>query len=324
MIRHFRTTAILTATVVLAGLIGLTQVSCNKNVGEDAGEDDHAGHDHVAQDGTFSADDAEAIHEEVIAALNLPEAQQQQVRAIFAAFRADVAAWTVEHEAESNELREVLKKFHGPRDDTTSEEIQAAMARLIEIQGERAAKDEALLDDLREVLTPEQVVTAESVLYPVPPEWAETTVNRFHLLTKMGLTEEQLAEVEAIMDEAKEAMESSDEGTSGGEIMQVAWQRIVDDVLTEENHEQMRNMIQKVEHQRMVVAMFGQLRLTADQSERIGVLWDEAYEQATADPAQKYEIYYAVQQDILQNVLTAEQRAAFEEAGAAGGHGHGG
>lgn len=323
MMKSLRTIAILTAAVVLTGLIGLTQVSCNKNVGEDPGEEDHSGHDHGAEGAELSPEDVASIHEEVIAALDLPDAQQQQLREIFAAYRADVAAWMADHEAEATELRAVLKKFHGPQEDSTGADIQMAMVRLGQLQAERNAKDAALLERLGEVLTPEQLVTAESVLYPVPPAWAKTTVNRFHLLTEMGLTEEQLAEVKAIMDEATEAMESADPTTSG-EIMQVAWKRIIDDVLTPENHEQMRDMIRKVEHQRMVVASFAQLRLTGEQSDRIGEIWNRAYAEAIANPDRKYDIYFAAQQDIRENVLTSSQVEQLDQSDTGDPHGFGG
>ncbi|HDZ44695.1 hypothetical protein LCGC14_0254040 [marine sediment metagenome] len=294
---------------LLAGPVAMTQIACKRKL--------PATPVTPAAGTTSGAGGYAQTHAQLLAELDMADAQRETVSGILEAFRKDVTQWTMVHNLEMKQLRSVMKRYHGPKTDETDKEIMAAVRKSDRLETERNAKDTQLMADLEEVLSKEQLAKATEILYPVPPTWASGTTNRFHHLAELGLTEEQLAQTKTIMDEAMAAS-----GGMGGTAMQAAWNRIVKEVLTDENRELLQDLIKKAGHQRMVLAMFGHLRLTKDQLAKIDAIWTRAYDSAKAaeaaggGPDAKFEIYENAQKEIKATVLTDEQRGQLGGGGA--------
>ena len=251
----------------------------------------------------------EQAHQRLVAELKLTDAQDKPVREALAAYRRDDAAWLARNAPEVQRLREQMGKYHTARDAETIKAVKAAMGRLAKLKQEQAAIQTALLDRLKALLAEQQFAQARAAI--APRTKPRTPSNKFHYLGKLGLTKDQLAKIKTIMEEARPA---AGKPPAMGDLMKVAWARIVKEVLAEKDRVQLVGLIREASHRRMVMAMFGNVQLTKEQAVKIDSIWAKAYQAAAKEPGKRFDIYSAAQQEAIRNVLTNAQREQLPKA----------
>ena len=248
----------------------------------------------------------EKLHTNLMAALALPKEKETPVREALAAYRAELAAWSAKNLPEIARLRERMGKYHAAKDAKTMADVKAAMGELNKLLAGRQAMDQALLDRLRKLLTDEQFAKAEAMLNPPPAQEAPT--NKFHYLGRLGLTPEQLEKMKTIVEAARKDAPPPHAGGPRRDPMEGAWNRIVKEVLTEKDRARLTDVMREDAHRRMVMAMFKEVRLTPEQTEKIEAIWQKAYKQAGERPQERFQIYSQAQDEAVEKVLTTEQR----------------
>ena len=174
-----------------------------------------------------------------------------------------------------------------------------------------------------EVLTDEQKAKLE--------ELKESRGQAFmdRMAERLELTEDQQAEIEAIMATAKEQAEAAETREAKWEIMKAAFEQVKTEVLNEEQQAKVDQMFQRGggdrsrggHGQRMAEA----LGLTEDQQAQVEAIMTAAREEAGAAETReaKMEIMKAAFEQVKTEVLTEEQQAKAEELHQARRQGHG-
>ena len=262
----------------------------------------------------FGAQGAEPTaknHEKLIANLKLTKKEAEPVRQVLAEYRKDLAQWAAKNGPEMAACQAQMKKYHQMRDPKVMVAIRAAMKRLSELSKEQVARREAMLVKLKGVLTKEQFAHAADGLRPPPPARGKGFQERFHLLGQMKLTKEQLAKITSATKAA--LVPPADGSPRRVNPMQVAWNEVVDKILTKENRAELQDLMQKASHRKMVLGIFKRVRLTPGQSKKIDDLWDKAYEDAKKEPKSKFDIYKRARALATDKILTEEQRKQIEK-----------
>ena len=256
--------------------------------------------------GARGADPTAKNHEKLIADLKLTKKEAEPVRKILAEYRKDLAQWAAKNGPEIAACQAQMKKYHQMRDPKVMAAIRVAMKRLAELGKEQVGKREAMLVKLKGVLTREQYAQAADVLRPRQRPRGQGFQDRFHLLGQMKLTKEQLTRTKAI---AEAAMKPPADGSPRkGNPMQLAWDKIVDKVLTAENRKELGVLMQKAGHRKMVLGILKSVKLTSEQSKKVDAIWEKAYEDAGKNPKSKFNIYQQARAQAIEKVLTEEQR----------------
>ena len=256
--------------------------------------------------GVQGAEPTAKNHEKLIKNLKLTDKEAQPVRNILAEYRKDLAQWAAKNGPEMAACQAQMKKYHQMRDPKVMVAIRAAMKRLGELSKEQVDKREAMLVKLKGVMTKEQFAQAADALRPRRRPRGQGFQERFHLLGKMKLTKEQLTKIKAA---AEGAMKPPADGSPRkGDPMQLAWKKIVDEILTKENREELQVLMQKTGHRKMVLGILKMVKLTPEQSKKVDDLWDKAYKDAKKNPKNKFDIYKSARGQVVDKVLTEEQR----------------
>ncbi len=259
------------------------------------------------QPATAPANPLQQTHEKLAASLKLTDAKDKPGREALADFRRGRAAWLETNGPEIKRLQKQLGKYHQARDAKAAKAAKDAMARLGKLRAERTMLQRTLMGRLKKLLTAEQYAKADAGLNPASTRKAPP--NRFHYLGQLGLTKKQLAQTKAIMENArKEAASAKGPMSPRNNPMGKAWAKIVTEVLTERDRVKLADLIRRASHRRMVMAMFGRVGLTGEQSAKIDAIWEAAYAKAKKEPKKKFEIYSAAQGEAIEKVLTPEQR----------------
>ncbi len=289
---------------ILACSVGLTQTGCK-------GRTDNS----VVQKVT------DPVHQQLLneLALTMTTEQKIHVSAILATHEQNVAQWSAINGPKLVQLEAIIGTYHGPRAEGSEKDIKAARNESFKLETERRDMDTQLLANMRAALSEQQFAQAKEILNPTPPPWAMGPTNKFHFLGQLSLTEQQLGTIKAIMAEAKESLETpSGAPMAGAGAMEAAWERIVNEALTDENRALLGDLMQRDRDQRMVLASFtAEMRLSAVQTANIMTIFDQAYAAGKlADRGMKFSIYEAALDEITTNVLNDEQR---EQMGATQG-----
>lgn len=248
----------------------------------------------------------EELSEQLIAALKLSDEQGPKVRKMLADHRKEMAEWLRKFAPEMGQLRTQMRMIHTSKDPKAVTEAKAAMARYRQLQSEQRMKRADLLVRLNDVLSNEQFATARKMLFPQPQSTPQALP--FHLLGKLALTEQQKARLKTIMDEAR------DTRTKGQpDAMGKAWNRIVQEVLTDKDRKELSELNVEAAHRRMALAMLGGVKLTPEQLRKIDGTYESARAKAAKDPNSRRAVYAAAQREIIEKVLTDEQRKALEK-----------
>jgi len=249
-------------------------------------------------------------HEKLIAKLKLTEKEAEPVRKILAEYRKGLAQWAAKHGPEMVACQAQMKKYHQMRNPKVMVAIRAAMKRLGELSKERVDKREAMLVKLKGVMTKEQFAQAADALRPRQGPRGRGFQERFHLMGKMNLTKEQLTKIRTT---AEAAMKPPADGSPRkGNPMELAWKKIVAEILTKENRKELEHLTRKAAHRKMVLGILKTVRLTPEQSKKVDAIWDKAYEDAKKSPRSKFDIYKSARTQALDKILTEEQRKQIE------------
>lgn len=250
-------------------------------------------------------------HEKLIAKLKLTKKEAEPVRKVLSDYRKDLVQWAVKHGPEMAACRAQMKKYHQMRDRKVMIAIRAAMKRLGELSKEQVGMREAMIAKLKGVMTKEKFAYAADGLRPRPSPRGKNIQEKFMLLGQMKLTKEQLAKIRAASEaEMKPPADGSPRKTNP---MELAWKKIDSEILTKENQKELQGLIKKEGHRKMVLGVLTGLRLTPEQSKKVDTLWDKAYEDAKKNPKKKFIIYENAQKQVLEKILTEEQRKQMEK-----------
>jgi len=257
------------------------------------------------------ADPLKARYDRVMEELNLPADKAPAVRKILDDNYKALTEWIAKVDPEVVKLQAQMRAIHGSSDAKTIEQAQAAMKRYRQLQAEMTEKISSALEPLGKVLTAEQVAAARSILLPQPaarpsPQRGMPD-NPFHLLAKLNLSQEQVGKVGQIMDAARAAKQKDKSSTPVNYDSQ-AWQRIVKEVLTDDQRAKLAAASTEAAHRRMALAILGGLELTDEQTAKVDAIWKQAYEAAGKKPQDRIDIYSKAQDKIVDEVLTDAQR----------------
>jgi hypothetical protein len=264
---------------------------------------------------TQPTDSLRARYDSVMDELKLPADKAPAVRKILDDHYKSLTEWVVKVDPEVVKLQAQMRAIHGSSDPKTVEQAQAAMKRYRQLQAEMAEQILSALEPLGKVLTAEQVETARSILLPQPKSRPQPqggmAENPFHQLANLNLSQEQVGKIGQIMDAARAAKEKDKSGTAANPDRQ-AWERIIKEVLTNEQRAKLEAARTEAAHRRMALAIIGGLELTEEQMAKVDAIWKEAYEAAVKKPQDRMDIYSNAQDKIVAEVLTDAQRKQLE------------
>ena len=179
---------------------------------------------------------------------------------------------------------------------------QAAMEALREAETPEEAREiiEQMQQAIEDVLTEDQLAALQQCLQPR---------TRLTCLDQIGLTPEQIAEIDAIRQAAIEALREVQSPQEAREIIEQMHQAI-EDVLTDEQLAALRECLRPRQH----VNCMEQIGLTEEQIAVIDAI-REAAMQAISEAETREEVRQILNQmhDDIMAVLTAEQLAALQE-----------
>lgn len=261
------------------------------------------------------ANPLKARYDSVMEELKLPADKAPAVRKILDDHYKSLTEWVAKVDPEVVKLQAQMRAVHGSSDPKILEQAQAAIKRYRQLQAEMAEQVLSALDPLGKVLTAEQVATARSILLPQPTTKPQPqrgmADNPFHQLANLNLSQEQVGKIAQIMDAARAAKEKDKSGKVENYDSQ-AWQRIIKEVLTNEQRAKLEAARTEAAHRRMALAIIGGLELTEEQMAKVDAIWKEAYEAALKKPQDRMDIYGKAQDKIVAEVLTDAQRKQLE------------
>jgi hypothetical protein len=257
------------------------------------------------------ADPLRARYDRVMAELNLPPDKAPAVRKILDDHYKSLVEWVAKADPEVARLHAQMRAVHGSSNPKTLQQAQAAMTRYRQLQAEMTEQVLSALEPLGKVLTPEQLAAARSILLPQPKGRPQPrggmAENPFHQLANLNLSQEQVGKIAQIMDAARSAKDKDKSGKAENPDSQ-AWQRIVKEVLTDQQRARLEASRTEAAHRRMALAIIGGLELTEEQMTKVDAIWKQAYEAAAKKPQDRMEIYSKAQEKIVAEVLTDAQR----------------
>jgi hypothetical protein len=249
------------------------------------------------------------LHERVIKELRLTDQQDGPVRQILEKYRGEEAAWMAKNASELAFLQQQMKLAHRSEDPKAVAAAQVALVRSKQLQAEQKSRNASLIIQLQGILTKEQFGKAWDMLFP--RRRAQGSTPPFHALGQLGLNEEQKGRIEKIMTQARAA--ASAPAVAATDPMQDAWDRIVKEVLTDQNRKQMDDMRRQAARRQMVLAILGNLKITDEQQKKVDRIWAEADRKAQVKGADLQVVYTDAQDRIVQDVLTPEQRKQLQD-----------
>jgi Spy/CpxP family protein refolding chaperone len=202
--------------------------------------------------GGEGAQRGKARQEQLIKELKLTDKQDAPVRQILETFWADMGNWQRENGPTLRELQKTLGSSRGqgrqgkgkkPPADASEpkakpDEIEAARAKLAELTKQRREKIGNVLAQLKEHLTDEQMaVVRKSLGGGQRPQGAQGMA----ALKRLELDKDQQAKVREIMKAARESGDGNDKAARG-KAMRQAWKKIVEEVLTDAQREQLKQL----------------------------------------------------------------------------------
>lgn len=258
---------------------------------------------------TRPKDPLKEMYGRVMQELDLPADKAPKVQKILDDNYKTLTEWVAKVNPEVDKLRAQMKVIHDSTNPKAIEQVKAAMARYRELQAEMKEIRTSVFEPLGKLLSAEQLAAAKTILLPQPkPKPRPRTPmpdNPFHLLAKVDLTKEQSSKIAKIM-ESRNAKEK--DPAAKAEPMAALWDRIVKEVLTDEQRTQLEAARVEAAHRRMALAILGGLTLTAEQMDKVDAIWKEAYAAAAKKPAARIDIYSTALDKITDEVLTDAQR----------------
>ncbi|MHC4562604.1 MAG: hypothetical protein ACYS8X_07520 [Planctomycetota bacterium] len=279
-----------------------------------------------AQDGEKPEGRRGARLAEGIKKLDLPAETEEQVLGILKTHRQAAENWRSEHGEEFKELREAMRAAKEAGDTDKLAELREQAEKLM---AGRKELHEQLMSQLDDVLTDEQMADVKKLFRP--------RKGRGHrgpgmFLRGLDLSDEQQAQVKAILSEAEQQAEAAETPEAKKEIMQAARKKIHDEVLTEEQQAKAEAMRKELRHRKGAGMFLRGLDLTEEQQAQVKGIMAEAKKkgEAAETPETKKEIMKAARKKVFDEVLTDEQREKAEKrrdarrGGRKGRRGHGG
>lgn len=243
--------------------------------------------------------EAEKLHK-VLKELNLTADQQKQVDQILETNRQANVNWLREHAQELKDLRAKLEEAHTSKQP---EAIKAAHADMEKLQASHRALHDALIKQLGDVLTKEQMDTLRKAMAPRGP------------FEQLDLTPEQRQQVEKIMQDARDEAQKAPDEAARAKIMKDATEKIRTTVLTDEQRKKLAELPspEKLGPLGDLQQLRDQLKLTDDQKAKIEEIVKDVRQNldAAEGPARRKVIQDAWKK--IQDLLTPEQKAQWEK-----------
>ena len=241
---------------------------------------------------------------------DLSEEKQQQVEQILRTHRQAVKAWRDEHGEEGRALREELRKARKAGDTKKVKEIRQKIKAIMD--GRKEVHD-GLIEQLGEVLTEEQLRRVQRMMDRGMRRRGTRRMLWGRALRELDLTEDQNAKIKKIREEARAKAGKGDDPRRRGEIAGDVMQKILKEVLTDKQRDQLKTM-RRSNRDRMGKRLFRGLDLTEDQAKRIRAI-DEKHDELLweAKSADERREINRDRRKKIGEVLTAEQRAKLRE-----------
>jgi len=244
---------------------------------------------------------------ELFQSMDLSDQTEAQVRQIFETQRQAVMNWARENDGKFVELR---KKLQAARKAQDKEAAEAAMKEVKELGKARKQLHEDLMNQLKEVLSKEQMVKVKKFFTDMRRRGRPGAM-MLRAIRRLDLTEDQKAATRKILDSAKAQARKADDPGQKGEIMRAAFEKIRKEVLTDEQRKKLDEMRERRDRgpRGGLLGLRG-LDLTDEQTEQIQAIHKEAREKAEAAETRqaRREIRREAIKKIVEEVLTDEQR----------------
>ncbi len=240
---------------------------------------------------------------ERVAAMGLSAETEATVLQILETHRQAAEDWRSENQPALDALKE---QFLAAREAGDAEALQAVGEQFKLLMQGRMQLREALMAELSEVLTEEQLAQLH------PRRGGRRGMGHARrFLAELGLTEEQIEQAKAIFAEAREEAASAETGQAKMEIFHAAMQRVRDEVLTAEQQVQVDEAMERMSS----LGLPEELQFTEEQREQMQALCQEVRASLGEDatPEERRAAIQAGFQRFRDEVLTEEQRAAFQE-----------
>lgn len=200
-----------------------------------------------------------------------------------------------------DEMREMFQQMIQARQDGDTEKVQELRQKFQEMRQAGQTQREELETKLAEILTDEQLAKFRELVSRRP----RRPINYQQLMTelkKLELTDEQKAKISDIV--AKARKESGELENARGRVMQQAAQKILDEVLTDEQ----RQKIEEAGRQFGGMRMFEGLNLTDEQKAKFQELQETMRTsiQEAQTPEARREAMQAYREQ-MESILTEEQ-----------------
>ncbi|RPI62062.1 MAG: DUF3826 domain-containing protein, partial [Planctomycetaceae bacterium] len=241
--------------------------------------------------------------------LALTEDKQKQVSQIFDTQKQAVENWQKENGDKLKDIQKQIADAKQAGDKDKLKDLQQQRAKLVE---SRVALHENLMKQLGDVLTPEQLAKAKTIL----GQAADKVVDVMGAIHQLNLSDDQKNKITEIMDKARADAEKATEPADKAKIMKDAIEQIRSTVLTDEQRKKLQGMLKdKGPDAGGEFPGIMKLDLTEDQKTKILAVTATAREDAAkADtPKAKRDIFQAARQKILSEVLTPEQKAKWDK-----------
>lgn len=260
---------------------------------------------HDGKPGDPLADQMKQSHQRLVKELQLSDKPRADVDDLLADYRSRTIAWMKQYGPEMRKLRQRIGSARGVQDVEAAKQTQLDRTRLGKLRKQRQQMIKDLIAALGKILDPKQLAKARKVLDPKPPMPIPSP--RFYLLNRLDLTAKQRAEIEKII----KAAESKNPETKRKQLRQ-AWDRIVKEVLTEKDRRRLEEQ-KKASRRRVIRSMFKGIELTEKQYEAIEQVFEGVRKKAAENPDDRMASFQAGLKEILENVLTPEQREAYQK-----------
>ncbi len=239
----------------------------------------------------------------LIEEMDLSGKEESRVMEILDAHRQAARNWWTENGQKARALHE---KIRAAREEGDAETVRETREELHELTGGMREIMDNTRDQLAEVLDEDQMALLGRAL----GVRRRAAARAHHALAGLDLTDEQAEQIREIMSDARERA-GDVEPAERREIMREAFEKVRDEVLTEEQREKAAAMRKRAQ----AFGMFRGLDLTDGQKEKIREIMSDARERAREadDPAERRDIMREAHKRIVDDVLTDDQAEQFRK-----------
>ena len=240
----------------------------------------------------------------LIDSLDLTAEQRAKVEQILASQRQEAAKFVRENHEKTRAVEAAIRQAREKQDAAALKASHDELVKLIEARGR---PQEQLMSQLADVLTAEQMQRVRDAFDRMSQQPATRALAG---LAGLDLDDDQKQQARAILDEANEQARATADPAEKDRIFKAAMEKILADVLTADQREQVQGNRNRLE----AFGMLRGLHLTPEQHKQIQAIHQAMVKKLeSADtPQARREIVESAMADVTANILTEEQRDQLE------------